>query len=148
MVGGGSWTVGLYLARFLRPKHFWKLITGELPKFKDVGGTMKVFGQELAGHATLDTMRDLEIEALGQRLKILEEQVTGFAAIGVKTIASPDRERTVMTSVQQAREILARIQARLPEQDRLRAEYEEARRQRQELQRRLAEQKRELLASL
>jgi hypothetical protein len=148
VVGGGSWTVGLYLARFLRPKHFWKLITGELPKFKDVGGTMKVFGQELAGHATLDTMRDLEIEALGQRLKILEEQVTGFAAIGVKTIASPDRERTVMTSVQQAREILARIQARLPEQDRLRAEYEEARRQRQELQRRLAEQKRELLASL
>jgi hypothetical protein len=53
-----------------------------------------------------------------------------------------------MTRLQQAREILARIQARLPEQDRLREEYDEARRQRQELQRRLAEQKRELLASL
>jgi hypothetical protein len=53
-----------------------------------------------------------------------------------------------MTSVQQARELLARIQARLVEQDRLREEYEAARRQRQELQRRLAEQRRQLLASL
>ena len=53
-----------------------------------------------------------------------------------------------MTTIQQARELLARIQGRLVEQDRLREEYEEARRQRQELQRRLAEQKRELLASL
>jgi hypothetical protein len=88
VVGGGSWTVGLYLARFLRPKHFWKLITGELPKFKDVSGTMKLFGQELAGHATLDTVRDLEIEALGQRIAVLEAQVTDFAAIGAKTMES------------------------------------------------------------
>jgi hypothetical protein len=53
-----------------------------------------------------------------------------------------------MTSLQQARELLARIEARLVEQDRLRAEYKEARRQRQELQRKLAERRRELLASL
>jgi hypothetical protein len=53
-----------------------------------------------------------------------------------------------MSDLQQAREILARIQARLPEQDRLRAEYEEARRQREEIQRKLAEQRRQLLASL
>lgn len=53
-----------------------------------------------------------------------------------------------MTSLQQARALLARIEARLIEQDRLREEYEEARRQRQELQRRIAEQRRELLASL
>ena len=86
--GGGSWTVGLYLARFLRPKHFWKLITGELPKFKDVSGTMKVFGQELAGHATLDTVRDREIKALGQRLTVIEEQMRDFAAFGVKTVES------------------------------------------------------------
>ena len=72
VVGGGSWSVGLYLARFLRPKHVWKLITGELPKFKDVSGTMKVLGQELTAHATLDTVRDREIEALGQRLGRVE----------------------------------------------------------------------------
>jgi len=88
VVGGGSWTVGLYLAHFLRPKHFWKLLTAELPKFKDVSGTMKLFGQELAGHATLDTVRDLEIEALGQRLKVLEEQVKDFATLGAKTVES------------------------------------------------------------
>src|SRR5829696_2580567 len=86
VVGGGSWTVGLYLARFLRPKHFWKLITGELPKFKDVGGTMKLFGQELAGHATLDTVRDLEIEALGQRLRRVEEQVRKLIGIGTNVL--------------------------------------------------------------
>lgn len=90
VVGGGSWTVGLYLARFLRPKHLWRLLTAELPKFKDVSGTMKVLGQELAAHATLDTVRDREIEALDRRLKILEEQVTDFAAIGVKTIESAE----------------------------------------------------------
>jgi hypothetical protein len=50
--------------------------------------------------------------------------------------------------IERAKELLAELQASLPEQDRLREEYEEARRQRQELQRRLAEQKRELLASL
>jgi hypothetical protein len=50
--------------------------------------------------------------------------------------------------IERARELLAELQASLPEQDRLREKYEEARRQRQELQRRLAQQKRELLASL
>ncbi|HVG44149.1 MAG TPA: hypothetical protein VM890_05440 [Longimicrobium sp.] len=88
VVGGGSWTVGLYLARFLRPKHFWKLITAELPKFKDVSGTMKVFGQELAAHATLDTVRDRENEALDRRVSILEEQVRDFAALGSKALES------------------------------------------------------------
>jgi hypothetical protein len=53
-----------------------------------------------------------------------------------------------MSNLQQAREILSRIQARLVEQDRAREEYEEARRHREELQRRLAEQRRQLLASL
>jgi hypothetical protein len=91
VVGGGSWTVGLYLARFLRPKHFWKLITGELPKFKVVSGTMKVLGQELAGHATLDTVRDREIEALGQRLGRVEEQVRKLIGIGTNVL---DRNET------------------------------------------------------
>lgn len=53
-----------------------------------------------------------------------------------------------MHDLQQAREILARIQARLPEQDRLRREYREARRRREEAQRSLAERRRELLAAL
>jgi hypothetical protein len=88
VVGGGSWAVGLYLARFLRPKHFWKLITAELPRFKDVSGTMKVFGQELAAHATLDTVRDRENEALDRRVSILEEQVRDFAALGSKALES------------------------------------------------------------
>ena len=86
VVGGGSWTIGLYLARFLRPKHFWRLLTAELPKFKDVSGTMKVFGQELAGHATLDTARDREIEALGLRLGKVEGQVRKLIGVGTNVL--------------------------------------------------------------
>jgi hypothetical protein len=50
--------------------------------------------------------------------------------------------------LQRARELLAELRAGLVEQDRLREEYEVARRQREEIQRRLAEQRRQLLASL
>jgi hypothetical protein len=50
--------------------------------------------------------------------------------------------------LQRAKELLAELEASLPEQDRLREEYEALRRHRQDLQRRLAEQRRELLASL
>jgi hypothetical protein len=82
VVGGGSWTVGLYLARFLRPKHLWRLLIAELPKFKVVSGTMTVFGQELAAHATLDTVRDQQIEALDQRLGKVEGQVRMLIGIG------------------------------------------------------------------
>lgn len=53
-----------------------------------------------------------------------------------------------MTDVQEARRILARIEARIVESDRAREEYEAARRHREELQRRLAEQRITLLASL
>lgn len=86
VVGGGTWTIGLYLARFLRPKHFWRLLTAELPKFKDVSGTMKVFGQELAGHATLDTARDREMEAMGRRLGRVEEQVRKLIGVGTNVL--------------------------------------------------------------
>src|SRR3954466_1472978 len=53
VVGGVSFTIALYLARFLRPKHLWWLLTAELPKFKRVGGSVTVLGQELAASATL-----------------------------------------------------------------------------------------------
>ena len=53
-----------------------------------------------------------------------------------------------MSDLEEAREILARIEARIVESDRAREEYQEARRHREELQRRLAEQRRALLASL
>lgn len=53
-----------------------------------------------------------------------------------------------MTDLQEARKILARIEARIVESDRAREEYEEARRHREKLQRRLAEQRQALLASL
>lgn len=80
VVGGGSWTVGLYLARFLRPKYVWKLITAEPPEFKIVSGSAKILGQELAATATLDTVRDQEIGALNRRVAVLEEQVRDFTA--------------------------------------------------------------------
>jgi len=94
VIGGGSWTVGLYLARFLRPKHFWKLVTAEPPEFKTVGGSAKILGQELAATTTLDTVRDREIEALNRRIAALEEQVRDFAAFGGKTLESrkPEEE--------------------------------------------------------
>ena len=59
-----------------------------------------------------------------------------------------ERRKTMAKGIERAKELLAELQASLPEQDRLREEYEEARRERQELQRRIAEQRRELLASL
>jgi len=88
VVGGGSWTAGLYLARFIRPKHIWKLVTAEPPKFKTVGGSAKILGQELAANATLDTARDRELEALDRRVAILEEQTRDFAAFALKTLES------------------------------------------------------------
>jgi hypothetical protein len=43
---------------------------------------MKVFGQELAAQATLETARDQEVEALGQRLGKVEGQVRMLIGIG------------------------------------------------------------------
>ena len=88
VVGGGSWTVGLYLARFLRPKHLWRLLTAELPKFEKVGGSVTVLGQELAASATLDTAREREIGALDRRVTILEEQIKDFGEFGRKALKS------------------------------------------------------------
>src|SRR4051812_48828204 len=68
VVGGVSFTMALYLARFLRPKHLWWLLTADLPKFKRVGGSVTVLGQELAASATMDTARAQESNALDRRV--------------------------------------------------------------------------------
>ena len=47
--------------------------------------------------------------------------------------------------LQRARELLAELQAGLVEQDRLRQEYQEARRRREEIQRSIAERRQALL---
>jgi hypothetical protein len=89
--------MALYLARFLRPKHLWWLLTAELPKFKRVGGSVTVLGQELAASATLDTARAREFQALDRRLAVLEEQVEDLAAFGVTALksAQPGENRNV-----------------------------------------------------
>jgi hypothetical protein len=53
-----------------------------------------------------------------------------------------------MTDLEEAREILAQIEAGIAESDRLRAESERLWRERDELQRKLARQREALLASL
>src|SRR3954463_1800426 len=75
LMGGAALVTALYLSRFVRPKHVWALLTRDLPAFKNVGATLKVFGQELAANATLDNARDEVIEAQDRRLAAVEQQV-------------------------------------------------------------------------
>lgn len=92
--------MALYLARFLRPKHLWWLLTADLPKFKRVGGSVTVLGQELAANATLDTARAQESNALDRRVARLEEQVRKLIGVdetlldSVTTVEVADVERT------------------------------------------------------
>ena len=88
VAGGVSATIALYFSRFLRPKHLWRLLTAELPKFEKVGGSVTVLGQELAASATLDTAREREINALDRRVTILEEQVRDFGEFVGKALKS------------------------------------------------------------
>lgn len=86
VVGGGSFTVCLYLARFFRPKNFWKLITAELPEFQRVGGSVTLLGQELEATATLDTALVREIQVLERRISTLETQVKDLTSLGLTTL--------------------------------------------------------------
>lgn len=82
----GAWMIALHLARYLRPKHIRRLATADLPEFKDVGGKLTVFGQELTAHATLETARDQEIRALDRRLALLEEQMRDVKQFGGRAL--------------------------------------------------------------
>lgn len=64
--------ISLYLARFLRPKNVKKLFDAEIPSFKEITGTLKFFGQEIAANAKLDTQRDVQLDALERRTSSLE----------------------------------------------------------------------------
>ena len=75
VLAGGSFVTLLYLARFFRPKHIWRLITGDLPEFREVGGSAKAFGQEIAVKGTLDNEQDRQIRAMGEQVARLEERL-------------------------------------------------------------------------
>lgn len=76
----------LHLARYLRPKHIRRLVTADLPEFKDVGGKLTVFGQELSAHGTLETPRDREVHVLDRRVTVLEKQVINLQQLMTKAL--------------------------------------------------------------
>lgn len=78
----------LYFARYLRPKHIRMLVAADLPEFKDVGGKLKVFGQELSAQATLETSRDRVVRVLDRRVTVLEEQVRKLQHLRTKALKS------------------------------------------------------------
>jgi hypothetical protein len=71
VVGGAAWVLLLYSARFLRPKHVWRMLRGELPEFHKVGGTAKLLGQELALQGELTQ----GVGSLETRVELLERQM-------------------------------------------------------------------------
>ena len=82
----GAWMLTLHFARYLRPKHIRRLVTADLPEFKDVGGKLTVFGEELSAHGTLETARDQEVRVLDRRVTALEEQVRDLWKLRPKTL--------------------------------------------------------------
>jgi len=72
--GGLLYVTSLYLARFLRPRNAWSLISGTLPSLTRVEGTAKVMGQELTVNADLDKADRLS--TLEQRMQVLETRVS------------------------------------------------------------------------
>ncbi|HEX8362530.1 MAG TPA: hypothetical protein VF613_20590 [Longimicrobium sp.] len=74
--GGILYISSLYLARFLRPRNAWMLLSGGLPSLTRVEGTAKVMGQELTLNAEVDKRRDQQLSRIDQRLEELERYVT------------------------------------------------------------------------
>ena len=68
------YVTSLYLARFLRPRNAWTLMSGALPSLTRVEGTAKVMGQELTVNANLDNADRLS--TLEQRMQVLETRVS------------------------------------------------------------------------
>jgi hypothetical protein len=79
VVGGAAWIVLLYAARFLRPKHVWRMLRGQLPEFQKVGATAKLLGQELSLQGELTERYHQELEYLDARLKTVELQLAAVA---------------------------------------------------------------------
>jgi hypothetical protein len=73
--GGILYITSLYLARFLRPRNAWTLMSGTLPSLTRVEGTAKVLGQELTLNAEVDRRRDQQLLQIEQRLEKLERYV-------------------------------------------------------------------------
>ena len=72
---GGMLVVLLYLARFLNPRHIWRLITADLPQFRNVEGSAKVLGQELTLRGDLQGKQDEQLKVLDRRRQIIERQL-------------------------------------------------------------------------
>lgn len=82
--------IALHFARYLRPKHIRRLVTADLPAFKDAGAKLTVFGQEI--HATLETAQDQEIRALDRRMALLEEQMRDVRQFGGRALPNDTAE--------------------------------------------------------
>jgi hypothetical protein len=71
--GGLLYITSLYLARFLRPRNAWSLMTGGLPSLTRVEGTAKVLGQELTVNANVNEAG--RFQTIEQRVEILEKSI-------------------------------------------------------------------------
>jgi hypothetical protein len=78
----GGFVALLYMARFFRPSHAWRLITADLPAWKKVGGSAKLMGQELELNAELDSKRDEQLDLLTKRVEVLENSLAELAGLG------------------------------------------------------------------
>jgi hypothetical protein len=69
---GGGWTALLYLAGFFRPRHMRALLAAGLPVLRSFSGSAQILGQKIEARATLDGVRDGQMERLDERVTDLE----------------------------------------------------------------------------
>ena len=81
LLGSATLFLALYMARYLRPSHMKALVKAELPRFRSVGGTAKVMGQELTLNADLDRQRDEQMDALLERQDRLDKRLDHLARV-------------------------------------------------------------------
>jgi hypothetical protein len=72
---GAGYVFLLYVGRSLRPKHLWKLLTSDLPQFRNVEGTAKLLGQELSLKGEIAGAQGKQLELMEARLAIVERQL-------------------------------------------------------------------------
>lgn len=81
VLAGAGLAALLYFARFLRPKHFLGMLQADLPRLREIGGSGKLLGQELALNAKLDDAREEQVRSHERRLEQVEQRQKGMENI-------------------------------------------------------------------
>ncbi|HEX2203087.1 MAG TPA: hypothetical protein VHG91_07305 [Longimicrobium sp.] len=88
----------LYLARFFRPRHVWRLLKAELPAFRNVQGTAKLLGQELTLQGEFAEKHGEQLRVLDERVRVVEGQLKHLVDVFVYALlpfprGSDDRDQ-------------------------------------------------------